>query len=313
MLQYLIVLLDKSSTSYCHYSINEDSRFLMPLDILKKGIIFSMKENLMVQFVYPDYELPHEYKDIIETVDHIKIASAKYKGNVNIRVFNDWDLFRDYHFNKAVTYVLRTSLCKFIDNWQQLIEIIGEVCRLNIVFTDIEQITPSEMDIYQKILEALIPYFVDLFKKGENPQLNILTDRMELDKMNNCNAGWNTITLAPNGQFYICPAFYIDNENNSIGNLDLKLYIPNSQLYKIDHAPICKICDAYQCKRCIYLNKKMTLEVNIPSHEQCVLSHLERNASRSLLMEIRKYGEFLPKQKIKEIDYIDPFESKKWF
>ena len=55
----------------------------------------------------------------------------------------------------------------------------------------------------------------------------------------------------------------------------------------------------------------MTLEVNTPSHEQCVLAHMERNASRELLQNIRKHGTFLPEQKeIKEIDYLDPFDKK---
>lgn len=54
----------------------------------------------------------------------------------------------------------------------------------------------------------------------------------------------------------------------------------------------------------------MTLEVNTPSHEQCVMAHLERNAARNLLASIRSKGTFLPdKPEIKEIDYLDPFEK----
>lgn len=53
----------------------------------------------------------------------------------------------------------------------------------------------------------------------------------------------------------------------------------------------------------------MTYEVNTPSHEQCVISHLERNASRLLLSNIRKHGTFLPNKEIKEIKYLDPFEA----
>ena len=86
--------------------------------------------------------------------------------------------------------------------------------------------------------------------------------------------------------------------------------IKNKQLYRLDHAPICRHCDAWQCKRCIWLNRKTTLEVNTPSHEQCVVAHLERNASRELLENIRKHGMFLPETEIKEIDYLDPFDKR---
>ena len=141
-----------------------------------------------------------------------------------------------------------------------------------------------------------------------------------LEKMNNCNAGSENITLAPDGKFYICPAFYLADENEdfglgktkfSIGDLVNGLDIKNSQLYKLSYAPICRNCDAFQCKRCVWLNRKTTYEINTPSHEQCVVAHLERNASRVLLNNIRKYGEYLPHIEIKEIKYLDPFDIRK--
>ena len=136
--------------------------------------------------------------------------------------------------------------------------------------------------------------------------------------MNNCNAGWENITLAPDGKFYVCPAFYqsdsqttIEDKALAIGDLQNGLDIKNPQLYKLSHAPLCRNCDAYQCKRCVWLNRKTTFEVNTPSHEQCVVAHLERNASRKLLQSIRKHGEFIPEVDIKEINYLDPFDVRK--
>ncbi len=152
---------------------------------------------------------------------------------------------------------------------------------------------------------------VALYVDGKMPQLNLLTDRMMLTKMNNCGAGDTSITLASDGKFYACPAFYLSNNGYDIGSLEDGLYIKNPQLYCLNHAPICRHCDAWQCKRCIWLNNKTTLEMNTPSHEQCIISHLERNASRQLLIELRKHGSFLPEHKaIGKIDYLDPFENK---
>lgn len=128
--------------------------------------------------------------------------------------------------------------------------------------------------------------------------------------MNNCNAGICNITLAPNGCFYICPAFYFNNPNDNIGDLQSGVIIKNKQLYQLEYAPICRICDAYQCKRCVWLNRKMTLEVNTPSHEQCIVSHIERNISKSLLDAINQ-NNILIDNKIEEIDYIDPFDKIK--
>ena len=152
------------------------------------------------------------------------------------------------------------------------------------------------------------------YRNGNTPQWNILTDRMFLSKMNNCGAGDTTITLAPNGNFYICPAFYYENMDDSIGDVNTGLNIKNQYLYKLEYAPICRHCDAYQCKRCMWLNRKKTLEVNTPSREQCVASHIERNASRMLLQNIHKHGcDMSETTDIKEIDYLDPFDNKeKW-
>jgi CXXX repeat peptide maturase len=145
----------------------------------------------------------------------------------------------------------------------------------------------------------------ELYVSGKSPQFNLLSDRMYLDKMRNCEAGVKTITLAPDGKYYICPAFYYYGEKD-VNPLEIK----NPQLYKLEFAPICRRCDAFHCKRCVWLNKMTTLEVNTPSHEQCVISHIERNAAKSLLTAIRKHGTFLPQMpEIVDIDYLDPFDN----
>ena len=62
------------------------------------------------------------------------------------------------------------------------------------------------------------------------------------------------------------------------------------QLLELKYSPICRICDAYQCKRCVFLNKKLTSEINTPSSRQCRLSHIEREASRLFLQKLKETG-----------------------
>jgi CXXX repeat peptide maturase len=97
--------------------------------------------------------------------------------------------------------------------------------------------------------------------------------------------------------------------SRSVGDLDNGIDIPNKQLLQLDHAPLCRICDAYHCKRCIWLNQKMTWDNNTPSRQQCVLAHLERNAARDLQLALKEVG-YLIKNEIKEITYLDPFDIK---
>lgn len=309
MLEYLLILLDDTSTSFCHYSVNKKERKLISLDHLRKGIRFGMVENLMIQFVYPDYTLPQEYLDVIDTIDHSNIKPlAALDSETDIVVIDGWECNAGKLKDSVV--VLRTNWRQLYENHSKLKDLLNVVQRLNVVITDLELMSDSDREAYKTVLEALSKDVEALYVDGKSPQLNLLTDRMMLTEMNNCNAGDSTITLAPNSKFYICPAFYYDDENESMGDLDKGLDIKNHQLYKFDHAPICRHCDAFQCKRCIWLNRKTTLEVNTPSHEQCVMAHMERNASRNLIINIRKRGSFLPNNPdIPEVDYLDPFDN----
>lgn len=304
MLQYLIILLDDTSTSYCHYTNNRKGKNLIPLDRLKQGIRFGMMENLMIQYVYPDYELPEEYKEVIESIDHSKIKPIA--DDADVLVLNKIEAIKT-----DILVVLRIGKADLFDHQEEVAALLKGVPRLNVVLTDVETFTDKDFEAYKKVLATLSMEVKKLYVEGWSPQLNLLTDRMMLSQMNNCGAGETTITLAPNGKFYVCPAFYYEDEKDCIGDLEHGLDIKNKQLYKLEYAPICRHCDAWQCKRCIWLNRKTTLEVNTPSHEQCVLAHLERNASRELLQNIRKHGSFLPEQEeIKEIDYLDPFDKR---
>ena len=309
MLTYLIILLDDTSVSYCHYNSSRTERNLIKLDDLRAGILFAMKENLNIQFVYPNYELPLEYDEAIESIDHTKIKPETYASDANVIVLLHWK----EHIADVVqgsTCIIKASRNELCDNKEQVKALLKEVNRLNIMLTDIAEFTDNDIDDYREWLNDIVNSLVGLYRTGKNVQLNLLTDRLMLSEMNNCNAGVNNITLAPNGRFYLCPAFYYENLQDSVGDLKSGVVIKNHQLLDLDHAPICRNCDAYQCKRCIWTNKHLTLDINTPSHQQCVMAHLERNASRELLFKFEKSGIKLKNcQKIEELTELDPFNK----
>ena len=330
MLQYLVILLDDTSVAYCHADNPLKKHNLIPVETLKKGIIFGMKNNLMIQYVFPDYRLPLEYHKTIESIDNVKICPINQIPDTGLDNENESDVEVANSVPekvKANNLVLRLKFSEILTKKDEISKLFGKHYRLNICITDVENFTDEDIEKYQQLLNNWNIILLDLYKEGETPQLNILTDRMMLDKMHNCDAGVNNITLAPNGKFYLCPAFYYDEKmkvsnqmnhhkpssDNSVGDLDNGLNIPNLHLLKLDHAPLCRNCDAYQCRRCIWLNRKLTWDNNTPSHQQCVISHIERNASRDLLNKIRGIGEFMPDIDIKEIDYLDTFDVRKEF
>ena len=325
MLQYLVILLDDTSVAYCHADNPLKERHLMSMETLKEGILFGMKQNLMIQYVFPDYELPKEYAEVIESIDNVKIYPVGCKPVTGIANDGETDVEVANAIPKKLesrNLVIRLTFSEMLKQKDAIAKLFASGVRINLCITDVEQFTDEQIDAYKQVLNEWNAVLLELYKQGQSPQFNLLTDRMMLEKMHNCEAGVGNITLASNGKFYLCPAFYYDermqvfnqlnhhnpSSDNSVGDLERGLDIPNPQLLQLDHAPLCRNCDAYQCRRCIWLNRKLTWDNNTPSHQQCVMAHIERNASRDLLNDIRKVGEFMPNIDIKEINYLDPFE-----
>lgn len=310
-MQYLVILLDDTSVAYCHADNPLKERRLMPLDTLRKAILFGMKQNLMIQYIYPDDDLPEEYNTLIESIDHVKIGC-------DVRVCNGVPASV-----AGKNVVLRLTIGEFIAGQYDIAALLPQVERLNICLTDIAAFRDEQAEDYKKALETLNAVLVNLYKKENPTQVNMLTDRLVLTEMHNCEAGIGNITVAPNGKFYLCPAFYYDEQmgvsnrmnhstkdaSRSVGDLDSGLQIPNKQLLELDHAPLCRKCDAYHCHRCIWLNDRLTMDANTPSHQQCVLAHLERNAGRELQQMLAAQGLHTGNE-IPEIDYLDPFDVR---
>lgn len=309
MLKYLVILLNDNSVSYCHYNNNNESN-MMPLDTLKKGILFAMKNDLKIQYVLPECDLPSDYINLIESMFHDNIGPLKQSKNSEIIVANSFDELMSNidMLDSDKRYLVRTTIADFFNEYGLMKDLFKKDINANVVFTDVENFTDDKIYNYSAVLDDLKQSLIDSFQKGHNVNTNLITDRIALEEMNNCGAGETNITLAPNGYFYSCPAFYYSKEPYyELGNINDGLRILNKELYKLDHSPLCKRCDAYHCKRCVWLNKKLTCEINIPSRQQCLMAHIERNTSKIILDDFHKQN-LLKEKNISKIDYLDPFE-----
>jgi len=309
MLQYLILILDDDSPSFCYHDNSTKANQTISYYSLDNTIKFCLKNNLSLNVIYSNNSFPKEYYQLLNKVNHTKIVpwGYRYTDNNSIVVLdkNSLNELKKQSANNLIFRIKRADLSLLANYIQRL---IGHFKRLNIVFSDLENFTNNDCTILEEQLVILEPILVNSLNK-EVIEINLLTDRWLLNSMNNCDAGLKHLTVAPNGKFYICPAFYYTTPSESIGDIDLGYQIKNQHLLDFDHSPICRHCDSFHCKRCVFLNKLTTLEVNIPSSQQCVVSHTERKFSKQILDNLNSLSNrFSHLPQIKEIDYNDPLQ-----
>ncbi len=309
---FMYFILSSDSVNYCKFMSASTKKHMKPEDLLR-GLEYAYENFYQPVFVHSD--------DSEEWINNL-MKSEKYGAALSFElkrhIIKHIKKYNKKHTNNNVIYVIDDNSDKPIENVNATIilnvnsnsicnlakmskEILPFTSRININIIGLNN--GFDLEEYEKQLKILCEILYDYLSKGEQKEIRQLTDRIFVKKMNNCFAGEKNISFAPDGEFYLCPAFYFDkNVNVDINKSKGLTYIYNS--------PGCDNCDAYQCERCIYKNYVVTGELNTSSKIQCIVSHLERKYSKELLEKLKKgnisgYDNFF----IPDIDYNDPVEK----
>lgn len=315
MIDYLIVILEHNCAPFCCYDVKYRTRNeLIALELLKKIVDYAIRDRLSVNFLYGGTALPPEYEKVIGAVEHMKMVSLSHAGSYENTIFiidgeEDLRHVRVLDGGDLNNVILRVGKDDLGSLGATVKSLIGRFKRLNVIVKDVGRFTEEAFSAYESQLEDVGTMVGEEYRKGNFVEVNVLSDRVFLTNMNNCNAGTRHLTVAPNGRLYVCPAFYYENEDNSLGDVGDRVEIKNARLLELEYAPICRNCDAWHCRRCVWLNGALTSELNTPSHQQCVLAHLEREASRKFLERIgADIGINDRVTPIPKLDYLDPFD-----
>ena len=134
-----------------------------------------------------------------------------------------------------------------------------------------------------------------------------------MNSHDNCMAGDKTFVLSPEEKIYTCCGVYSNEPKNNIGNIEEGITIDyDARLYKTKNSNICRLCDAFQCKDCIYVNKLYTREVNVSPSFQCRKSYIERSVSSVLLNNLKDASilhSYINEKEIKDLDFLDPIAA----
>lgn len=302
--KYLMFLESDHITTHCSYKskIRLESKY-MAEETYKLGLEFCEKHKLtpilLGDFPYADASI-------------LRMSKTNYHNdNKFIQIFDN-DI---YQIQRKIDKNNNNQLCILkinkgnIPNIERFIKVLKlDFNRINLILDDIELWKKENLENYERELSKLSTLIIESYKEGRPLEINVLTDILELDKMCNCGAGENTFTLAPNGRIYMCPAFYFEDPEKYMCNLDLDTKLQTNELVGLEQSPLCKGCDAFHCSRCKYLNHKLTTQINVPSEIQCIISHIERECSVQIKNCLEKEG-IIFRNALKSIDYLDPIHN----
>lgn len=305
--KFLYFILSDDSIEYCQYDSTKNT---VMKEVMNSGILQDAMQFCDQSFFEPvllhstnqkniddvEYELSFPCRQILSVNNHTNI-----KGNVYYVVDKE-------NFNK----LNRCDICILnikrddIKNLSIYVNKLLETCkRININFLDLNN--SFHFEEYTKQLEIISKNILMYYVKGRQVEVNVISDRMYLNSMNNCDAGIYNFAVAPNGRIYICPAFYYDEPDNYVGDIYAGIDYNKVKQCKLGCSPICMHCDSYHCNRCTYINKKFTEEINTPPGFECRKSHVERTASKVLEAELKKMNLIDDRAvHIDSINYTDP-------
>lgn len=304
--RHLFFILADNSVEHCNYTSNANGESVMNEEILKQAFEFAERNFFKPVILHPkigtiNYDISKFSKtERIEITSGFNESIIESPASIIPVVYAD-SIGEILPGKNCILVLDESSLPHMAENINKL---LTKVDRININFRAFSKEMEST---YEKQLTQIIDVLVQYYKQGVMKEVNLLTDRLFLNRMDNCEAGNYNYTVAPNGKLYICPAFYYSNPHFSIGSLDEGITV-SREYFQLKNAPYCIKCDAYHCNRCLYLNKKYTGEFNIPSSSQCKKSHLERQFSMTLRERLRAENVTSDFEHINPLKYNDPIE-----
>ena len=309
---YMYFILSSNCVSFCDFQVSNDNCFMRPEDLIE-GLEYAFQNFYQPVFVHSDDSFQW-MENVLHSEEYGKALSGELKRHIvrHIMKYQKEDVSRNVLYvvdeltdvpdrNLTNPVILNIDACKIEYLAERVIQILPFTSRININLLHMDN--SFDLNKYEEQLQRISDVLIQYMSNGEHKEVRQLTDRIFAKKMNNCFAGEKNITLAPDGKYYFCPAFYFDK------NLNID-FDTTKNLTVLSKAPICDNCDAYQCNRCIYKNYVGTGELNVSTKIQCSVSHLERKYSAELLKRLQeKENNEFNNFHISPVDYSDPIEQ----
>lgn len=301
------LLSDRFVTFCCYNNEVPIGDHTMQLEQIQDGLRFCRENFFTPVFVHGDdsflgIDFPKVFEDHI--IQHILPAQLQRKATYIRRpllVFTRETLNEcQDHLDNCIFNIHQCDLGHLSAD---LLQLFQNTDRINVNVLDLN--ADFDEACYLEQLRKVKDFLAKSITSGQIKELNLLTDLCYTDAWCNCGAGDRTFAFAPDGKFYTCPAFYCTDQNWCVGTPATGMnQLKNAHLYRREYHPICQVCDARQCRNCIYRNFAGTKEVNVSPSYQCRKSHLERKVAVELEQAVGPDMHF--DNTLSAVEYLDP-------
>lgn len=301
----LYFLLSDDYITYCQNENKSINKNMMEEKIIIDGLKYAYQNFFNPVFIHSKNYKFNNIKEYEKYhIQHI-VPAKFYKEASQLRdcifVFDKNDLdIPIYNLHKCYLNIDSTDIINLSMYVSKLFKKANYVC-VNILNLN----SSFDQNVYREQLITIKNQLVErIIKLGYKQEINLITDIANLKTHSNCKVGDRSFALAPDGNLYVCAAYYNLGIEHNIGNVIEGINnLKNQHLYKNNYNPLCNICDAYQCTNCKYLNEIITNEVNVSPSFQCKKSCIERDISRQYEIETG-HESILP-----SINYKDPIAA----
>jgi CXXX repeat peptide maturase len=170
--------------------------------------------------------------------------------------------------------ILRIRRARLSDLSRVAIDLLVPFPDLSLRHPELLTYDDGDLAVYQRELMQVGRWLLEQGERWPRYRLDCLTDRLRGEGDGHCGAGHTKLAVGLTGQVYLCPAALRRSEP-SYGHVLAGVEIPNRQLFTKRYSTPCMECDALHCLRCVYLNKRATLEYCVPPRVACRLAHVE--------------------------------------
>lgn len=283
----LYFLLDDDYVTYCqHENLRVGSNHLDKTAILR-GLQYCHQNFFSPVFVHSKTHYSFEPCEKYESY-HIKhIVPAKfYKEAANLKdcifAFEPEDMVLPISGLDFCQLNIRANDIQYVFNCVKSLLEKSMSINLNI-YNLTKDFDEKEYEIQ---MNKIAEYLYQLNKVQPNkPHMisqisDVLTEAIKKHPtQKGCKAGSHSFVYAPDKKLYACAAHYGNSFVQETGTLEEGLKTKFLNLYKCEDMPLCEVCDAYHCQKCIALNEAYTKERNVSPAFQCRKSMIEKNAA----------------------------------